>query len=50
MNTNDTELLRLFDTLTTEQKIDIARHLLQNKDIKSTTVIAKEEDKAISFS
>lgn len=50
MNTNDTELLRLFDTLTTEQKIDIARHLLQNKDIKSTTVITKEEDKAISFS
>lgn len=32
MNTNDTELLRLFETLTTEQKIDIARHLLQNKD------------------
>ncbi|WP_112925016.1 DNA-binding protein [Escherichia coli] len=50
MNSNDTELLRLFDTLTTEQKIDIARHLLQNKDIKSTTVITKEEDKAISFS
>jgi glycosyltransferase involved in cell wall biosynthesis len=49
MNTNDTELLRLFETLTTEQKIDIARHLLQNKDIKSTTVIATEEDKAISF-
>ncbi|EGX7019602.1 DNA-binding protein, partial [Escherichia coli] len=47
--TNDTELLRLFETLTTEQKIDIARHLLQNKDIKSTTVIATEEDKAISF-
>ncbi|WP_275267276.1 DNA-binding protein [Pantoea ananatis] len=49
MNTNDTELLRLFETLNTEQKIDIARHLLQNKDIKSTTVIATEEDKAISF-
>ncbi|MBE5215284.1 replication/maintenance protein RepL [Pectobacterium sp. A535-S3-A17] len=49
MNTNDTELLSLFETLTTEQKIDIARRLLQNKDIKSTTVIATEEDKSISF-
>ncbi|MBN3114403.1 replication/maintenance protein RepL [Pectobacterium brasiliense] len=49
MNINDTELLSLFETLTTEQKIDIARRLLQNKDIKSTTVIATEEDKSISF-
>lgn len=49
MNANDTELLHLFETLTPEQKIYIARHLLQNKNIKSTTVIATEEDKAISF-
>lgn len=50
MNTNDADLLHLFESLTTEQKIDIARRLLQNKEIKSTTVISSEEDKAISFS
>lgn len=50
MNTQDTDLLKLFESLTTEQKIDIARTLLKNKEIKSTTVIATEEDKAISFS
>lgn len=50
MNTNDADLLHLFESLTTEQKIDIAKRLLQNKEIKSTTVISSEEDKAISFS
>ncbi|WP_151994272.1 helix-turn-helix domain-containing protein [Buttiauxella massiliensis] len=50
MNTNDDELLHLFETLTTEQKIDIARTLIKNKEIKSTTVISTEDDKAISFS
>ncbi|MGC6027977.1 DNA-binding protein [Enterobacter kobei] len=50
MNTNDTELLHLFEALTTEQKIDIARTLIKNKEIKSTTVISTEDDKAISFS
>lgn len=50
MNTNDAELLHIFETLTTEQKIDIARTLIQNKEIKSTTVISTEDDKAISFS
>lgn len=50
MNTNDADLLHLFESLTTEQKIDIARRLLQNKEIKSKTVISSEEDKAISFS
>ncbi|ECY7700112.1 TPA: DNA-binding protein, partial [Salmonella enterica subsp. enterica serovar Enteritidis] len=50
MNTPDADLLHLFESLTTEQKIDIARRLLQNKEIKSTTVISSEEDKAISFS
>lgn len=28
MNTNDAELLHLFEALTTEQKIDIARTLI----------------------
>ena len=37
MNTPDADLLHLFESLTTEQKIDIARRLLQNKEIKSTT-------------
>ncbi|HIE5387229.1 TPA: DNA-binding protein [Enterobacter cancerogenus] len=50
MNTNDAELLHLFEALTTEQKIDIARTLIKNKEIKSTTVISTEDDKAISFS
>ncbi|ANF77766.1 replication/maintenance protein RepL [Salmonella enterica subsp. enterica serovar Kiambu] len=50
MNTNDADLLHLFESLTTEQKIDIAKRLLQNKEIKSTTVISSEEDKSISFS
>lgn len=50
MNTNDAELLHLFEALTTEQKIDIARILIKNKEIKSTTVISTEDDKAISFS
>ncbi|EHU47284.1 putative DNA-binding domain protein, partial [Escherichia coli DEC2E] len=50
MNTPDADLLHLFESLTTEQKIDIARRLLQNKEIKSTTVISSEEDKAIRFS
>lgn len=50
MNKNDAELLHLFEALTTEQKIDIARTLIKNKEIKSTTVISTEDDKAISFS
>lgn len=50
MNTNDSDLLHLFESLTTEQKIDIARRLLQNKEIRSTTVISSEDNKAISFS
>lgn len=31
MNTNDAELLHLFEALTTEQKIDIARTLIKTK-------------------
>lgn len=49
MNTNDADLLHLFESLTTEQKIDIARRLLQNKEIKSTTVISSVKIKLFRF-
>jgi hypothetical protein len=49
MNTNDTELLRLFDTLTTEQKIDIARHLLQTKILNQLPLLPKKKIKRSHF-
>lgn len=42
MNTPDADLLHLFESLTTEQKIDIARRLLQNKEIRHCCKVSDE--------